>query len=131
MEDENGLELSLGLGCGGSSAKSKGKNGCSSDTRTEEGDRGNKLVDDFKDFFHAGIQKQDASAVSQISDSVKPQENLFNDLSKAKADANASINLNNRGLWDSSSKRPSEVEDDKRPEVGNKPCELSLSSVGS
>ncbi|KAG8636228.1 ninja-family protein mc410 [Manihot esculenta] len=120
MEDENGLELSLGLGCGGSSAKSKGKNGCSSETRTEEGDRGNKLADDFKDFLHAGIQKQDSSAVSQISDSVKPQENLFNDLSKAKADANASINLNNRGLWDSSSKRPSEVEDDKRPEVGNK-----------
>ncbi|KAJ9167858.1 hypothetical protein P3X46_019448 [Hevea brasiliensis] len=119
MEDENGLELSLGLGCGGSSAKSKGKNG-SSDTRTEEGDRGNKLVDDFKNFLHASTQKQDSSAGSQISDSVKPQENFFNDLSKGNADANASINLNNRGLWVSSGKRPAEIEEEKRPEAVNK-----------
>ncbi|KAJ9183923.1 hypothetical protein P3X46_007717 [Hevea brasiliensis] len=120
MEDENGLELSLGLGCGGSSAKSKGKNGCSSDTRTEEGDRGNKLVDDFKSFLHAGTQKQDSSIGPQISDSVKPQENFYNDLSKANANADASINLNNRGLWVLSSKIPAEIEEEKRPEAGKK-----------
>ncbi|KAF2285247.1 hypothetical protein GH714_039101 [Hevea brasiliensis] len=120
MEDENGLELSLGLGCGGSSAKSKGKNGCSSDARTEEGDRGNKLVDDFKSFLHAGTQKQDSSTGPQISDSVKPQENFYNDLSKANANADASINLNNRGLWVLSSKIPAEIEEEKRPEAGKK-----------
>ena len=105
MEDESGLELSLGLGCGGSSAKSKGKSGSSSDTRTEEGDRGNKLVDDFKNFLHGNAQKQDSSTGSQRSDSVKPQEKFFNDLSKNNADADAPINMNNRGLWVSSSNR--------------------------
>ncbi|XP_065849136.1 ninja-family protein mc410 isoform X2 [Euphorbia lathyris] len=119
MEDENGLELSLGLGCGGSSAKSKGKNGCSSDNRIEEGDRGTKLVDDFKSFLHAGTPKPDASAGSQMSDSVKPQENFFNDLSRANSDVDASINLTGRGLWVSSS-RPADIEEEKRPEVGNK-----------
>uniref|UniRef100_A0A251L699 Uncharacterized protein n=1 Tax=Manihot esculenta TaxID=3983 RepID=A0A251L699_MANES len=120
MEDENGLELSLGLGCGGSSIKSKGKNGCSSDSRTEEGHRGNKLIDNFKNFLHAGAQKQDSTIGSQISDSVKHQENFFNDLSKANADADGSINLNNRGLWVSSSKISAEIEEEKRPEVGKK-----------
>lgn len=120
MEDENGLELSLGLGCGGSSAKSKGKNGSSSDTRTEEGDRGNKLVDDFKNFLHASTQMQDSSTGLQRNDSVKLQENFFNDLSKANAEADASINLNNRGLWVSSSNRSAEVEEEKRAEAGNK-----------
>ncbi|KDP33720.1 hypothetical protein JCGZ_07291 [Jatropha curcas] len=120
MEDENGLELSLGLGCGGSSAKSKGKNGSSSDMRLDEGDRGNKKVDDFKNLLHASSQKQDSSLGSQISDSVKPQENFFNDLSKANIDADASVNLKNRGLWVSGSNRPAEIEEEKRPEAGNK-----------
>lgn len=131
MEDENGLELSLGLGCGGSSAKSKGKNGCSSDTKLEEGDRGNKRVDDFKSFLHACSQKQDSSTGSQISDSVKPQENFFNDLSKANADADASINLKNRGLWGSSSNRPAEIkEEERRPESGNK-CKMLFDEMNN
>ncbi|KAG6739673.1 hypothetical protein POTOM_057287 [Populus tomentosa] len=120
MEDENGLELSLGLGCGGSSAKSKGKSGSSSDTRTEEGDRGNKLVDDFKNFLHGNTQKQDSSTGSQRSDSVKPQEKFFNDLSKNNADADAPINLNNRGLWVSSANRSAETDEEKRSDLGNK-----------
>ena len=61
MEDENGLELSLGLSCGGSSVKSKGKNGVPSDTRAEEVDRGNSFTDDFKNFLHPGTQKHDSS----------------------------------------------------------------------
>ncbi|KAJ6435421.1 hypothetical protein OIU84_000582 [Salix udensis] len=120
MEDENGLELSLGLGFGGSSAKSKGKSGSSSDTRTEEGDRGNKLVDDFKNFLHGNTRKQDSSTGSQRSDSVKPQEKFFNDLSKNNADADAAINLNNRGLWVSSANRSAETDDEKRSDLGNK-----------
>lgn len=119
MEDENGLELSLGLGCGGSSSKSKGINGSSSDTRTEEGDRGNKLVDDFKHFLHGSIQKQDSSTGSQRSDSVKPQENFFNDLSKANTDADASINLNSGGVWASGGNRSADIEED-RPELRHK-----------
>ena len=72
MEDENGLELSLGLSCGGSSVKSKGKNGVPSDTRAEEVDRGNSFTDDFKNFLHPGTQKHDSSMDSQRSDPVKP-----------------------------------------------------------
>ncbi|KAJ4839874.1 hypothetical protein Tsubulata_003179 [Turnera subulata] len=119
MEDENGLELSLGLGCGGSSSKSKGKSGSSSDIRAEEGDRGNKLVDDFKSFLHGNTQKQDSSTGSQRSDSVKPQENFFNDLSKVNTDADASINFNSGGLWVSNGNRSAETEEN-RSEGGNK-----------
>ncbi|OMO58255.1 hypothetical protein COLO4_34790 [Corchorus olitorius] len=120
MEDDNGLELSLGLSCGASSAKSKGKIGSSSDTRTEEGDRGIKIVDDFKNFLQAGAQKQDPSVGSQRSDSVKPSENFFNDLSKAAGDAEASVNLNGRGLWGTNNSRSAEIDEDKRSEAGSK-----------
>ncbi|GAV86368.1 DUF1675 domain-containing protein [Cephalotus follicularis] len=116
MEDENGLELSLGLSCGGSSAKSKGKNVNSSENRTEEGDRDSKLVDDFKNFLHGSTQ----SNGSQRSDLVKPPENFFNDLSKTTCDADASMNLNGRGLWVSNNSRSTEIEEEKRPEASNK-----------
>ncbi|KAM1478960.1 hypothetical protein ACFX2I_026320 [Malus domestica] len=62
MEDDNGLELSLGLSFGGWSAKAKGKNGASPNAIAEEGDRSNKLVDYFKDFLHGGAQKQESSS---------------------------------------------------------------------
>ncbi|KAK4601888.1 hypothetical protein RGQ29_011122 [Quercus rubra] len=120
MEDENGLDLGLGLSCGGLSVKSKGKIGSSSDARTEEGDRGNRLVDDFKNFLQAGTQKQDSSTGSQRSDSVKPQENFFNDLTKTNVEADVSINLNGRGIWVASSNKSAEMEEEKRLEVGNK-----------
>ncbi|KAI4347087.1 hypothetical protein L6164_007936 [Bauhinia variegata] len=92
MEDDNGLELSLGLSFGGSSVKSKGKNSSSSDAKAEEVGRGGKTVDEFKNFFHAGVQKPDSIAATQRTDPSKP-ENFFNDLSKAKED-NVSVNLN-------------------------------------
>ncbi|POO00861.1 Ninja-like protein [Trema orientale] len=119
MEDENGLELSLGLSFGGLSAKSKAKNGSSTDLRTEEGDKGNKLVDDFKSFLHPGTQKQDSSTGSQRSDSVKPKDNFFNDLSKANIDADASVDLNGKGVWENSNKS-TEYESEKRAESGSK-----------
>ncbi|XVE54221.1 hypothetical protein DITRI_Ditri03aG0063200 [Diplodiscus trichospermus] len=120
MEDDNGLELSLGLSCGAPSVKSKGKIDSSSDTKTEEGDRGIKLVDDFKNFLQAGNQKQDCSVGSQRSDPVKPSENFFNDLSKAAGDAEASVNLNGRGLWGTNTSRSAEIDEDKRSEAGSK-----------
>ncbi|KAK9269754.1 hypothetical protein L1049_001532 [Liquidambar formosana] len=119
MDDENGLELSLGLSCGGSSVKSKGKNGSSSDTRIDEGDKGSKM-DDFKNFLHAGIQKQDSATGSQRNDPVKSQENFFNNLSKAAVDVDASMNLNGRGLWVANANRSAEVEEEKRSEVGKR-----------
>ncbi|KAL5835920.1 hypothetical protein ACOSQ4_015417 [Xanthoceras sorbifolium] len=120
MEDDNGLELSLGLSCGGSAVKSKGKNGSSSDTKTEEGDRGNKIVDEFRNFLHGGTQKQDSGTGSKRSDPVKSQENFFNDLSKTAADTDASMNLTTRGLWVTNSSRSGEIEEEKRSEASNK-----------
>ncbi|KAI9128545.1 hypothetical protein K1719_000028 [Acacia pycnantha] len=118
MDDETGLELSLGLSYGGSSAKPKSKNGASSDTRTEEVGRGGKMVDDFKSFFQTDSQKQDLIAGAQRADPPKLEENFFNDLSKDKED-DASVNLSGRGLWLANSKSV-KIEDDKRLDVGNK-----------
>lgn len=120
MEDENGLELSLALSCGGLSAKSKGKTGNSSDTRIDEVDKGSNVVDNFRNFFQHGIQKQDSTTGSQINDHVKPQENFFNNLSKAASGADASINLNGGGIWVAKSNSTDEVEEENRSEAGNK-----------
>ncbi|XP_061343834.1 ninja-family protein mc410-like [Gastrolobium bilobum] len=118
MEDEDGLELSLGLSCGGSSVKPKSKNGSSSDTRAEEVGRSGKLVDEFKSIFDAGFQKPD-SVGAQTTDSSKPEENFFSDLSKAKGE-NASLNLNGRGFWVANSNRPVQIGEDKHLEMGSK-----------
>ncbi|CAJ1951703.1 unnamed protein product [Sphenostylis stenocarpa] len=119
MEDESGLELSLGLSCGGSSSKLKGKNGSSSDTRGEEVGRGGKMVDDFKSMFDNAPQKPESISGTRRTDSPKPEENFFSDLSKAK-DENASLNLNGRGFLVANSSKPIEIEDDKRSEAANK-----------
>lgn len=115
MEDDNGLELSLGLSCGGSSAKAKGNNtnnaGSSSENhRAEGGDRSAKVIDDFKNFLHPTSQRPaEPTSGSQRSDSgQQPQQNFFNDLSKAPiTDGEAST----KSLW---------VEDETRKEAGNK-----------
>lgn len=115
MEDDNGLELSLGLSCGGSSGKAKGNNtnnaGSSSENhRAEGGDRSAKVIDDFKNFLHPTSQRPaEPSSGSQRSDSGHPPpQNFFNDLSKAPTtDAEAST----KPLW---------VEDETQKETGNK-----------
>nr|KJB64990.1 hypothetical protein B456_010G074900 [Gossypium raimondii]KJB64993.1 hypothetical protein B456_010G074900 [Gossypium raimondii] len=117
MEDENGLELSLGLSYSALSAKSKGKISSSSDTRTEEGDKGVEIVDDFKNFLQTRTQKQDPGVSSHRSDPVKPLENFFNDLSKAAGDAEASVNLNEDGST-------AENEDVAESEVEGSPLRL-------
>ena len=43
--------MGLSLGCGGSSARSKGKSDSFFDTRTEKGVRASKFIDDFKNFL--------------------------------------------------------------------------------
>ncbi|KAF5726006.1 hypothetical protein HS088_TW23G00743 [Tripterygium wilfordii] len=120
MEDEHGLELSLGLSFGGSSSKCKGKSGSSSETKTEEGDKCSKVVDDFRNFFNASGQREGSSTGSQKSGSMKPQENFFNVLSKAPVDTDASIELNGRGLWVANYNRSEETDEEKRPEAGGK-----------
>lgn len=120
MEDDSGLELSLGLSFGGSSAKAKSKNGSSSDTRGEENGRGGKMVDDFKSMFNTDPQKPESSGGSRRADSSKPEENFFSDLSKVNDD-NASLNLNGRGfLVGNNNNKPIEIEENKRSEAVNK-----------
>lgn len=120
MEDDSGLELSLGLSYGGSSSKPKSKNGSSSDTRSEEVGRGGKMVDDFKSMFNTDPQKPESITSTRRTDSMKHEENFFSDLSKVKED-NASLNLNGRGfLVGNSHNKPIEIDENKRLDVVNK-----------
>ncbi|XP_068638882.1 protein NINJA homolog 1-like isoform X1 [Aristolochia californica] len=83
MEDENGIELSLGLSCGGSAGKAKHKDG-SLDPKSEDGG-GNKQASGnlkggegtFKNFFSSSSEKQDPSAPRGDS-----QDNFWTDLLK-------------------------------------------------
>ncbi|CAL0312502.1 unnamed protein product [Lupinus luteus] len=119
MEDDNGLELSLGLSCGGSSVKSKNKDGSSSDTRTKEVGRSGKKVDDFKGMFDAAPQKSDSGTGMGRSDSSKHEENFFSDLSKGREES-APLSLNQKGFWAANSIKPVEFEEDKQLEAVNK-----------
>ncbi|KAE9597581.1 putative Ninja family, Jas TPL-binding domain-containing protein [Lupinus albus] len=119
MEDDNGLELSLGLSCGGSSVKSKNKDGSSSDTRAEEVGRSTKKVDELKGIFDAASQKSDSVTGTGRSDSPKQEENFFSDLSKGREE-NVPLSLNQRGFRAVNSNKPVEVEEEKQLEAGNK-----------
>lgn len=85
MDDDKGLDLSLGLPCGGSSTNSKDRSGNSADARTDTDERTSKIVNDFKNFLNAGIPQ-----TYQSIDPVKPQENFFNNLSQTGSGGNAS-----------------------------------------
>ncbi|KAK4778003.1 hypothetical protein SAY87_018190 [Trapa incisa] len=112
MDDDNGLELSLGLSVGGLSGKEKGKNSTSHNT-VEETDRGSKIVNDFKNFLNPGMRGPESTIGSQ-TDFGKPSGNFFSDLSRPSADAGAaSINLSARNLWTGGNYRASETEEEK------------------
>ncbi|KAG8367378.1 hypothetical protein BUALT_Bualt16G0065800 [Buddleja alternifolia] len=74
MEDEKSLDLSLSLPCGGSSSLLKDKYGSSSDIRSDEGDRGSKIINEFKNFLEGGTQ----SGVGE------KRKNLFIDTNQEK-----------------------------------------------
>ncbi|XP_015076615.1 ninja-family protein mc410 [Solanum pennellii] len=117
--DENDLDLSLGLPCGGVAASEKSKSGSSSDSKVEEVDRDGKVINDFKNFLDGGTssQKHDCGVGSQRSDSTKHGGNL---LSSTSADADASKKLNSGGFWVPNDNRPIEVEEERRTDVGEK-----------
>lgn len=95
MEDENGLELRLSLAWCQSSSNSKDIDDNSSDTRTEEGDRSGKLINDFKHFLEGGTGKLESATGSQQRDPLKPDET---------------------GLWMSNDNKRPKVEEEKGPE---------------
>lgn len=116
MEDENGLELSLGLGCGGSSGKSKIP-GVNSAPKVETGSSNrldtNTSDTSFKSFFQTGSDQQDNKG-KQKNDSNLPQHgNFWTDLGKGSASVrDASHDVNNnlsqftryQELWSSNNK---------------------------
>lgn len=117
MEDEGGLELRLGLSCGGSSGKSKCKDR-PSDTKPEEGSSskgGNMNASDgsFKNFFQADVQNKD-------QDRKQKQDSFWTDLGKCPAPATDNAtgvhgNLSQFGrrqdLWASNSKTTDDDEE--------------------
>lgn len=119
MEDENGLELSLGLSCRGSLGREKDKSG-TLHIWEEDTDRGSKIVDVFKNFLNPGMQRPNSTS-GGIGDFEKPSENLFYNFSKASADVGAaSLDLNARNLWAGRNYRTAETEEVKGPEPGTK-----------
>ncbi|XP_038879996.1 ninja-family protein mc410-like [Benincasa hispida] len=120
MEEDNGLELSLGLSCGGSSVKSKGKNACFSDDGTEESDRSSKIIDDFKNFLQGGNQRVDMGPGLLRSDSIKVKDNFFNDLSRTHTDGDNSLNLKATGIWVTKNENPIDNQEEKQSELSNK-----------
>lgn len=91
MEDESGLELSLGLSCGGPSSKSKFKDATSDPKGDEESTSrvmGNNMTvsdDSFKNFFKSGVENQESKGKHKSDFNTQPQENFFTDLAKCSA----------------------------------------------
>ncbi|KAL0345202.1 UNVERIFIED_CONTAM: Ninja-family protein [Sesamum radiatum] len=110
MEDEKGLDLSLGLPCGGNSSSQKGKYGSTSDVRSDEDDRGSKLINEFKNFLEGGTQQHP----------LKVEDNFYNNFPKAAVDLETSKNSNNGGIWLTNDSRSTEVEEERRSGVGEK-----------
>ncbi|KAL0333872.1 UNVERIFIED_CONTAM: Ninja-family protein [Sesamum angustifolium] len=110
MEDEKGLDLSLGLPCGGNSSSQKGKYGSTSDVRSDEDDRGSKLINEFKNFLEGGTQQHP----------LKVEDNFYNNFPKAAMDLETSKNSNTGGIWLTNDSRSTEVEEERRSGVGEK-----------
>ncbi|XP_020528662.1 ninja-family protein Os05g0558800 isoform X2 [Amborella trichopoda] len=83
MEDDSGIELSLGLSCGGSSGKSKAKDGFS-EPNSEEGGNHRPKDGNFTmgDFLQKGIETRGPDGNDSGS---KNHENFFTDLGKRPA----------------------------------------------
>ncbi|KAL8037630.1 hypothetical protein ABFX02_11G051200 [Erythranthe guttata] len=106
MDDEKGLDLSLGLPCGGNSSSHKGKYSSSSDIKSDDGhDRGSKLINDFKNFLEGGSQQHPLNI----------GENFYNSFPNSSVDPEASKNSNTGGkIW------PTNEIEEKRSSVGEK-----------
>lgn len=128
MEDENGIELSLGLSCGGSAGKSKAKDGCS-DNKTEEGGSnklmgGNVNVVDvsLKNFLHPSFEKQDLIGSQRSISATQSQENFWTDLAKSScqdaqvSSGNSSQFTRLQELWGANN-RSTEVNEEKSSQV--------------
>ncbi|OVA08595.1 Ninja [Macleaya cordata] len=114
MEDGNGIELSLGLPCGGAADKLRSKDVSSSDIKTEERGNDNNLIGDVKNFHTTIIEIQDSDDGPKRSDPTHSgkqmaEENFFTDLGKSSSvggdgsmnsyESNNSQFIKCEGLW--------------------------------
>ncbi|KAH9619399.1 hypothetical protein KSS87_022332 [Heliosperma pusillum] len=83
MEDDNGLELSLGLACGRSSSPSRDRSDNSADGRPDTDERTSKILNDFRNFLNAGVPQS-----FQRASPAKPQENFFNNFQQTASGDN-------------------------------------------
>ncbi|KAI3935758.1 hypothetical protein MKX01_032942 [Papaver californicum] len=119
MEDNNGLELSLGLSCGGSASNAKGKECTYSDSKTEEGGSSSKINVDLRNCINAGCaNKQDLDVECHKNRpplyGMQTSENFFSILAKSSHAAESSVDLEGtkvpqitkyRALWDADNNR--------------------------
>ncbi|KAH6812547.1 hypothetical protein C2S51_026309 [Perilla frutescens var. frutescens] len=110
MDDEKGLDLSLGLPCGGNSS--------SHNIRSEEGDRGSKLINEFKNFLEGGNQQHQ----------LKVGESFNYNFPKPAADSETSKNSNAERLWLPAENRSIEV-DEKASSIGEKRKNLFIETT--
>ncbi|MQL82263.1 hypothetical protein Taro_014738 [Colocasia esculenta] len=111
MEDENGLELSLGLSCGGSSGKAKAKDVCL-DSKSGESNRNKSLGGNFsvtealaKPFLPMSGEKLDNNGPQQRNDPLKhQQENFWTDLGQHSSVALDAESHRFPELWPSNNK---------------------------
>ncbi|XP_057545679.1 ninja-family protein mc410 isoform X2 [Amaranthus tricolor] len=119
MDDGKGLELSLGLACGGSSSSSKDKSGNSGDGRTATDERTNKVLNDFKNFLSAGVPQS-----LQRNDASKSQETFFSNLQPSASGDEARNSEHKRKCqfeeMNNQKKHESSFQDSELQEVGNK-----------
>ncbi|KAL5729099.1 hypothetical protein ACHQM5_002096 [Ranunculus cassubicifolius] len=124
MDEDNGLELSLGLSFGGSNGKLKGKDCNSTDVKIEEGGSNSKLGGELKDFFGTTTHKQDIENLQERSEGTQSglqtsKESFFTNLAKSGSVGDSSSDLQARNapqvnrfgdVWVANSKSP-EVEE--------------------
>ncbi|KAF3775842.1 Ninja-family protein 8 [Nymphaea thermarum] len=98
MDDDSGIELSLGLSCGGSAGKFKGKGSCSD--LNAEGGKNKSLVGNFdssgssmKHFIQTHVDKHGNGGQQRNDPGLCQQENFWTDLGKCSAqESDASTN---------------------------------------
>ncbi|KAI3910855.1 hypothetical protein MKW98_022542 [Papaver atlanticum] len=119
MEDNNGLELSLGLSCGGSASSAKGKECTYSDSKTEEGGSSSKVNVDLRNFINAGCANKQDLVDDSLKDSpalygMQTSEDNFFSILKSSHAAESSVDLEGtkvpqitkyRALWDADNSR--------------------------
>ncbi|KAK9715381.1 hypothetical protein RND81_06G161400 [Saponaria officinalis] len=119
MENDKGLELSLGLTCGLTPSASNERSGNSVDDKTDDADeRTSKILNDFRNFLNAGAPQS-----FPRTDPVIPPENFFNHIQRPASAGDDSTS----GAGTSAIKRKStfdDMKDSKKQETESRSSNL-------